>query len=74
MIPNSVTEVAGVDQTNFISEGFCEQQKSAFGDNNYFGQLGGMTAMGESLKKMVLVLSIWDDQYVSPPFFQTRER
>ncbi|KAK0667366.1 glycoside hydrolase [Cercophora samala] len=65
VIPNSVTEVAGVDQTNFISDGFCEQQKSAFGDNNYYGQLGGMKAMGQSLKKMVLVLSIWDDHAVN---------
>ncbi|KAK4196365.1 glycoside hydrolase [Triangularia verruculosa] len=65
VIPNSQTDVAGVDQTNFISEGFCEQQKTAFGDNNYFGELGGMSAMGKSLTKMVLVLSIWDDHAVN---------
>lgn len=69
VIFNFVIEVVGVDQMNFISEGFCEQQKSVFGDNNYFGQLGGMRVMGESLKKMVLVLSIWDDQYVLFFFF-----
>lgn len=62
VIPNSVVEVEGVDAVNHISDGFCEQQKAAFGDNNYFGSIGGMAAMSKSLEKMVLVLSIWDDQ------------
>ena len=26
--------------------------------------MGGLAAMGKSLTKMVLVLSVWDDQYV----------
>ncbi|KAK4193542.1 glycoside hydrolase [Podospora australis] len=65
VIPNSETVVEGVDPTNFIDEKFCEQQKTAFGDNNYYGKLGGMAAMGKSLEKMVLVLSIWDDHAVS---------
>jgi cellulose 1,4-beta-cellobiosidase len=62
VIPNSETVIEGVDPTNFISDGFCEQQKTAFGDNNYFKTLGGMAQMGKSLEKMVLVLSVWDDQ------------
>lgn len=62
VIPNSEVVVEGVDAVNSISDGFCEQQKAAFGDNNYFAELGGMAAMGKSLTKMVLVLSIWDDQ------------
>lgn len=62
VIPNSEVVVEGVDATNSISDSFCEQQKTAFGDNNYFAELGGMAAMGKSLTKMVLVLSIWDDQ------------
>jgi cellulose 1,4-beta-cellobiosidase len=36
-------------------------QKQKYGENNYFGKLGGMKAMGEALKQMTLVLSIWDD-------------
>ncbi|KAL2127533.1 hypothetical protein VTI74DRAFT_10582 [Chaetomium olivicolor] len=65
VIPNSETVVEGVDPVNYISDGFCEQQKAAFGDNNYFKTVGGMAAMGNSLGKMVLVLSIWDDHAVS---------
>lgn len=62
VIPNSEVVVAGVDAVNNISEEFCEQQKTAFGDNNYFKSVGGMATMAKSLEKMVLVLSIWDDQ------------
>ena len=57
-IPNSLSSVAGVDATNSITDGFCEQQKTAFGDNNYFATKGGLAKMGEALKSMVLVLSI----------------
>jgi len=67
VISNSEVVIEGVDPVNYISDSFCEQQKTAFGDNNYFKTLGGMAAMGESLKKMVLVLSIWDDQYAHSP-------
>jgi cellulose 1,4-beta-cellobiosidase len=62
VVPNSLSVIEGVDDVNFLSDEFCEQQKTAFGDNNYFKTLGGMAAMGKSLEKMVLVLSIWDDQ------------
>ena len=65
VIPNSVVDVAGVDPVNDISDDFCAQQKTAFGDNNYFSTIGGMKKMGEQLKKMVLVLSVWDDHAVS---------
>ena len=62
VIPNSQTVVEGVDPVNAITDEFCEQQKTAFGDNNYFKTIGGLAAMGKSLEKMVLVLSVWDDQ------------
>ena len=62
VIPNSETVIEGVDPVNYISDDFCAQQKTAFGDNNYFQTIGGMAAMGKSLEKMVLVLSVWDDQ------------
>ncbi|KAK1834695.1 glycoside hydrolase [Podospora conica] len=64
VVANSVSNIAGVDPVSHISDQFCEQQKTAFGDNNYFKTLGGMEAMGKSLKRMVLVLSIWDDTSV----------
>ncbi|KAL2180395.1 glycoside hydrolase family 7 protein [Thermothelomyces heterothallicus CBS 202.75] len=61
VVPNSQTVIEGVDPTNSITDEFCEQQKTAFGDTNYFKTVGGLSAMGKSLEKMVLVLSIWDD-------------
>jgi cellulose 1,4-beta-cellobiosidase len=49
-------------------EGFVQtdetiaKQKDKFNEVNYFATLGGMKAIGDSMKrKMVLVLSIWDD-------------
>jgi cellulose 1,4-beta-cellobiosidase len=65
VIPNSNAAVEGIDPVNHISDDFCSQQKTVFGDNNYFQKVGGLAKMGESLKAMVLVLSIWDDHAVS---------
>ena len=62
VIQNSVSNIAGIDKTNALSDNFCKQQKSVFGDNNQFAAKGGMSAFGDSLDKgMVLVMSIWDD-------------
>ncbi|KXT09663.1 hypothetical protein AC579_3016 [Pseudocercospora musae] len=66
VIQNSVSDVSGVDTTNSITEGFCEQQKTAFGDTNSFDARGGLAAMGDAFERgMVLVLSIWDDYAAS---------
>lgn len=64
-IPNSVVTLEGIDPVNNISDEFCAQQKTLFGDKNYFATQGGLAKMGEQLKKMVLVLSVWDDHAVS---------
>jgi cellulose 1,4-beta-cellobiosidase len=62
VIKNSVSNVSGVDDTNEITDDFCTQQKEAFGDNDGFGDLGGLAAMGDAMDDgMVLVMSIWDD-------------
>jgi len=62
VIQNSVSDVAGVDDTNEITTGFCTQQKDVFGDTNSFADKGGLQAMGDGFDDgMVLVLSIWDD-------------
>ncbi|KAK7441010.1 hypothetical protein VKT23_016791 [Stygiomarasmius scandens] len=48
--------------TNEISTEFCSEQKEAFGDVNTFEQKGGMSGMGATFSRgMVLVMSIWDD-------------
>jgi cellulose 1,4-beta-cellobiosidase len=51
---------------NSITDSFCGKQKTAFGDNNAFAQLGGLNAMGASLARgHVLVMSLWDDHAVN---------
>jgi cellulose 1,4-beta-cellobiosidase len=65
VIPNSVSNIAGVPAQNYVSDSWCTAQKTAFGDINSFSAKGGLTAMGQSMDRgQVLVLSIWDDHAV----------
>ncbi|TFY80677.1 hypothetical protein EWM64_g3334 [Hericium alpestre] len=62
VIQNSNSNIAGVDTANSITEDFCTQQKTAFGDTNDFENHGGLPTIGESFGRgVVLVLSVWDD-------------
>lgn len=62
VIQNSVSNIAGIDPTNQITDGCCGQQKTAFSDTNFFSQKGGLRGMGQSFSRgMVLALSVWDD-------------
>ncbi|KAI0042979.1 glycoside hydrolase family 7 protein, partial [Auriscalpium vulgare] len=62
VIQNSNTSITGIDPVNSITDNFCAQQKSAFGDQNYFASKGGLKTLGSALSTgMVLALSIWDD-------------
>lgn len=62
VIQNSNSNIAGIDAANSITDKFCTQQKTAFGDTNSFGTKGGLAQMGKALDTgMVLSLSIWDD-------------
>jgi cellulose 1,4-beta-cellobiosidase len=66
VIQNSAANVPGVDPVNSITDNFCTQQKTAFGDTNVFAQHGGLKQMGAALQAgMVLALSIWDDYTAS---------
>ena len=66
VIQNSNVNIPGVDSVNSITDNFCTEQKTAFGDTNYFSQHGGLKQVGESLSTgMVLALSIWDDYAAS---------
>lgn len=57
VIQQSQSNIAGITKTNAISDNFCTQQKSVFGDTNSFAARGGMTAMGNSFDRgMVLVM------------------
>ena len=45
-----------------ISDTLIKKQKVDFNEPNHFAELGGLKAMGRSMKKgMTLVLSIWGD-------------
>jgi len=49
-----------------ITDQFCSEQKSVFGDTDDFSAKGGLKAMGEALDRgLVLVMSIWDDYDVN---------
>ncbi|PSR70566.1 hypothetical protein PHLCEN_2v13605, partial [Hermanssonia centrifuga] len=66
VIQNSNVNIPGIDAVNSISTNFCSEQKTTFGDQNYFQTKGGLTAMGNALKAgMVLAMSIWDDHAAS---------
>merc|ERR1712113_399761 len=61
VIANSNSSIAGV-AGNSVTDTFCSAQKAAFGDPDDFSKKGGLKAMGEALKRgMVLVMSLWDD-------------
>jgi len=65
VIQHAYTNIPGVSkQFNSLTDETCAAQKSAMGDVNDFKAKGGMKAMGEALKRgMVLVMSLWDDHY-----------
>lgn len=65
VIQNTVSKVPGVTATNAVSDKFCDEQKSVFGDQTHFQELGGMQNMGAAIGRgMVLALSVWDDHAV----------
>ena len=65
VVDNSVSKISGVTG-NSITEAYCDAQKTAFGDNNKFSDLGGLKAMGGAIGRgMVLALSVWDDHAVN---------
>lgn len=52
----------GDNSYDSITDQFCADQKSVFGDTDDFSRKGGLKAMGEVLDRgLVLVMSIWDD-------------
>ncbi|KAI0700609.1 cellulase [Cytidiella melzeri] len=66
IIPNSQVSITGIDPVNSITDNFCTEQKTVFGDTNRFAAKGGLKQMGAALKTgMVLALSLWDDYAAS---------
>ena len=63
LIPNSQSTISGVTG-NSLTTSFCEAEKVAFGDTDYFDKHGGLTSMSKAMAGgMTLVMSIWDDHY-----------
>jgi len=62
VIGNSESQQKGLKPYNSISDQFCADQKTLFGDKNAFASNGGLKAMGNALSRgVVLVMSLWDD-------------
>nr|pir cellobiohydrolase (EC 3.2.1.91) - Corticium rolfsii (Strain AHU9627) [Agroathelia rolfsii]BAC81967.1 cellobiohydrolase [Agroathelia rolfsii] len=61
VIQNSVANQPNIPKVNSITDSFCTAQKTEFGDQDYFGTIGGLSQMGKAMSDMVLVMSIWDD-------------
>lgn len=62
VIQNSQINVDGISAGNSITDAFCDEGKTAFGDNNQHKALGGLKRIAEGFSKgVVLVMSIWDD-------------
>merc|ERR1711971_155627 len=66
VIHSPTTKNLGVDDTDSITDGFCDAKKDLFGDENDYKELGGSKAMGESLDRgHVMIFSLWDDVEVN---------
>jgi len=66
VVPNSNSNFPGFKTYNSITDQFCNDQKTFFGDQNDFEKKGGLKGVGTSFEKgMVLVMSLWDDHEVS---------
>ncbi|KAH8179925.1 glycosyl hydrolase family 7 domain-containing protein [Sarocladium implicatum] len=61
VISNSESTIDGIPG-NSITEEYCDNQKTTFGDEPSFQNQGGLAQMGDAVAKpMVLVMSLWSD-------------
>merc|ERR1712207_92111 len=66
MIQSPTSTILGPDDTDRITDGFCQAKKTLFGDVNDYAEKGGSAAMGESLDRgHVMAISLWDDVAVN---------
>jgi len=65
VVQNSAVNFPGIKAYTSITDQYCNDQKTLFGDQNDFEKKGGLKAVGSSFEKgMVLVMSLWDDHDV----------
>jgi len=66
VIHSPPSTILGKDDTDSITDGFCDAKKDLFGDENDYEELGGSKVMGESLDRgHVMIFSLWDDVEVN---------
>merc|ERR1712012_234763 len=66
VIESPSSTILGPDDTDSITDGFCQAKKTLFGDVNDYANKGGSAAMGESLDRgHVMAISLWDDVEVN---------
>merc|ERR1711884_573917 len=66
IIESPSSTILGPNDTDSITDDFCDAKKDLFGDVKHFQELGGMKAMGESLDRgHVMIFSLWDDVEVN---------
>merc|ERR1711862_198813 len=62
----SIINYLGADDSDSITDAFCDAKKDLFGDIKDYQEHGGMKGMGESLDRgHVMVFSLWDDVEVN---------
>jgi len=62
VIKNAATNVSGLKSYDSVTDTFCAEVKSIFGDKNDHANKGGLKKLGDALGRgMVLVMSLWDD-------------
>lgn len=62
VVTNSEVSISGMKNYNSITDQYCTDESSTFGDPNYFEDKGGLKGLGASMARgHVLALSLWDD-------------
>ena len=65
-IQNGAVAFDGVNAYDSITDGYCSNIKSLFGDEQEMSEKGGVKAMGQAFDRgMVLVMSLWDDHFTN---------
>merc|ERR1712157_443101 len=66
VIHSPSSTILGANDSDSITDAFCDAKKDLFGDIKDYQEHGGMKGMGESLDRgHVMVFSLWDDVEVN---------
>ena len=64
VIQNTQANLNGVNPYDSVTDQYCDDTKTLFGDVNDHALKGGLKQMGDSLDRgHVLVMSLWDDHF-----------